>query len=79
MDEDTQRLMKRLIDAWDGDLMELVKLCELVGSIRARGMAFERELCARIADDVAADYLTADAPAGVRAAMETARIIRERN
>ncbi len=78
MDEDTQRLVKRLIDAWGDDLGELVRLVEMVVGIRWRGMAFERELCARIADDVARDYLTADAPSGVRAAMEVARLIRER-
>lgn len=78
MDEDTQRLVKRLIDAWGDDLGELTGLVELVVGIRWRGMAFERELCARIADGVAMDYATADSLSGTRAAMEIAKLIRER-
>jgi hypothetical protein len=78
MDEDTKRLMKRLIDAWDDDLGELIRLIELVMGVRRRGMAFEREMCARLAEVVAEDYRTADAPAGVNAATEIVQLIRER-
>ncbi len=78
MNPEKDRLVHRLINTWDGDLGELIALVELVAGIRNRGMSFERELCARIADDVATDYLTADAPSGVRAAMEIARLVRER-
>ena len=78
MDEDTQRLVKRLIDTWGDDLGELTRLVEMVVGIRWRGMAFERELCARIADDVAANCNIADSPYGVSAALEIARLIRDR-
>lgn len=78
MDPDTEKLVRRLIDTWGDDLGELTKLVEMAAGIRWRGMAFERELCARIADGVAMDYLTADAPSGARAAMEIAKLIRER-
>lgn len=79
MDEDTQRLVKRLIDAWGDDLLELVRLVELVNGVRIRGMAFEREMCAKIAHGVQLDYLMADSPSGVRAAMEIEQLIRGRD
>lgn len=72
-----QRIIQRLIDTWDDDLGELIRLVELAGNSRRRGMVFERELCAKIADEVAMDYVTADSPSGARAAMEIAKLIRE--
>ncbi len=77
MDPDSLRLVHRLINAWDGDLMELVKLVELVGRVRKRGIAFERERCARLAENVMDIQASDGDAAGALVAQGIAIIIRQ--
>jgi hypothetical protein len=48
-------LVGRLIDTWDGDNEELIALVRLIGRIRARAIAAERERIAAFVQEMTAD------------------------
>jgi hypothetical protein len=77
MDTETDKLVRRLIYAWDGDLGELVALVELVGGVRKRGIAFAQERHARVADQVAAMHTMDGDPIGAKVARDIAELIRQ--